>query len=276
MQWFRDLGVPTAVDQVDPARVEQDIIERERQRWPGWKLLAGRIPEDYYERLEAEWREADRVVVNSQWTADALQVQGVPREKIVIVPQAYEPAGPRPAPRTVHHRRLTVLWVGSVLIRKGIPYFVEAARKLPHVRFVVVGAIGITDTARATAPPNVEWVGPVNRDQVADFYASADVFALPTLSDGFAITQLEAMSYGLPVVATPNCGEVVTDGHDGFIVPSTDAAALAARFATFDEDRPRLAELSRNALATAQRFSLNAMAEHLLNIFPRDERSGTD
>jgi len=268
MRWFRANGVPAVVDQVDPARVEQDIIERERLRWPGWKSLAGRIPEEYFERLDAEWREADRVVVNSRWTADALVTQGVPPKKIVIIPQAYEPSGPRPAPRDAHRRRLTVLWIGSVLLRKGIPYLVEAARQLPGVRFVVVGAFGITDAARATAPANLEWVGPVNRDRVAGYYAAADVFVLPTLSDGFAITQLEAMSYGLPVIATPNCGEVVTDGHDGFVVAPADAAELARKLAAFDSDRVLLATCSLNALATAKRFDLAAMAERLLRLFP--------
>jgi len=61
---------------------------------------------------------------------------------------------------------------------------------------------------------------------VSDWYRSADVFVLPTLSDGFAITQIEAMSHGLPVIATPNCASVVENGVDGLWCPQKTAEHL--------------------------------------------------
>jgi len=69
--------------------------------------------------------------------------------------------------------------------------------------------LGITPQAVATAPANVEFRGRVTRDRATREYLVADAFVLPTLSDGFAITQLEAMAHGLPVIVTPNCGAVV-------------------------------------------------------------------
>jgi glycosyltransferase involved in cell wall biosynthesis len=87
------------------------------------------------------------------------------------------------------------------------------------------------------------------------------VFVLPTLSDGFAITQLEAMAHGLPVVTTPNCGRVVTDGVDGFIVPARDSRALADALVRLDSDRSLLREMSRNALQTVKRYDLPSNAK---------------
>jgi len=74
---------------------------------------------------------------------------------------------------------------------------------------------------------NVRWHGPVSREETARFYANADVFALPTLSDGFALTQLEALARGVPVMVTRNCGRVVEDGRNGWILPSPSADDIA-------------------------------------------------
>ena len=91
----------------------------------------------------------------------------------------------------------------------------------------IVGPIGISREALASAPSNLRFEGPLPRIETGAAYRWADVFVLPTLSDGFAVTQLEAMAHGLPVVATPNCGDVVTHERDGLIVPIRDPHALA-------------------------------------------------
>jgi glycosyltransferase involved in cell wall biosynthesis len=265
-QALRQRGVTTIVGQIDPAVVEEDIVLAEVARWPGWQDIPGRIPACHRDRVRQEWATADLVLVNSPWSHQALARQGVPEAKLIIVPLAYEPASggtvrtppPVPAP-------LTVLWLGQVNLRKGIQYLLAAARLLERapVRFLVAGPVLITPQGVAQAPPNVQFLGRITRDQTDALYDQADVFVLPTLSDGFAITQLEAMARGLPVITTPNCGRVVTDGRDGLIVPAGDAEALAAAMARLEADRPLLAEMSRQALLTVKRFSLANQAEQL-------------
>src|SRR5262249_11469196 len=154
-----------------------------------------------------------------------------------------EPRDVGVVPRTSAGRPLVVLWLGSVILRKGIQYLIQAARRLADrtIRFVVAGPPGITPQAVSTAPANVEFRGRVTRDRATHEYFAADIFVLPTLSDGFAITQIEAMAHGLPVITTPNCGAVVDHGRDGLIVPAGDAEALAAALAALDDDRGRVA-----------------------------------
>jgi glycosyltransferase involved in cell wall biosynthesis len=98
---------------------------------------------------------------------------------------------------------------------------------------------------------------------VRKFYSQADVFVLPTISDGFAITQLEAMAHGLPVITTPNCGRVVTDGLDGFIVPARDSAALAERLQTLLEDPERVQAMGEAARLAVAGFSLDHLNKNL-------------
>jgi glycosyltransferase involved in cell wall biosynthesis len=152
-----------------------------------------------------------------------------------------------------------------VVLQKGIQYLIAAARLLADrpIRFVVVGHVAISRAAIESAPPAVEFVGRVTRDRAAEEYRAADLFVFPTLSDGFGLTQLEAMVHGLPVIATPNCGAVVDHGRDGLIIPSGDATALAAAIAELADDADRRAEMGRMAVAKARTFSLAALAGRL-------------
>jgi len=266
LEWLNARKVFSVVDQIDTAReLEQTMLE-EQSFWSGWEAERIRVPEAYFTRLVSEWYAASAVLVNSEWSRQALIRQGVPADKLVVVPCAYE------APvRGVEPRRregpLRILWVGSVILRKGIQYLMEAARQLDARRFQirVVGPIGISDAAVATAPENLRFDGPVPRTRLAQVYREADIFVFPTLSDGFGITQLEAMSHGLPVIATPNCGAVVTHEADGLIVPARDAKALAEAMTRFEADRAWLLDCSRNALHKVEQFSIEGVTQRMLS-----------
>lgn len=260
LRTMKSRGIVCVVDQLDPAHVDEQMVQAEALKWPGWELLTGSIPKAYFARLEEEWRLADVVIVNSNWSKRALTANGVPSEKIVVVPLAYEPEaepGRERSPRPPS-RPLTVLWIGQVILRKGIPYLMEAARRLlgTNVRFLVAGRIGITEHAKKQAPQNMKLLGEVSRAEVLRLYSTADVFVLPTMSDGFALTQLEAMAFGLPVITTSHCGDVVTHERDGLIIPAGDSEELAAAIARLERDRSWLAEMRRSAALTPSRFTL--------------------
>jgi glycosyltransferase involved in cell wall biosynthesis len=176
-----------------------------------------------------------------------------------IVPVAYEAERTHLPSRSNFNGPFTVLWIGSVNLRKGIQYLIQAAKDLvdnPKIKILVAGPIQISDEAIASAPKNVEFVGRKTRDETEEMYRRADVFILPTVSDGFAITQVEAMSQALPVITTPNCGEVVTDGVDGLIVPPCDGHALAEAISKLEADRALLREMSYRALDKSAHFYL--------------------
>lgn len=267
-QAANEFGLPSIVCQIDPGRVEIDLVHEEVEAWPGWECreLQAAPPDEFHERRDAEWAVADRVMCNSDWSRSALIEQGVPAEKIVVVPLCFEPARSdwRRAAKP-SDEPLEVLWLGLVILRKGIQYLLEAARQLlsENVKITVVGPIGITETVVKSAPPNVSFIGPKPRNEVAEIYRSADVFVLPTVSDGFAITQLEAMAYGLPVIATPNCGAVVEEAVNGFVVPARDGEKLAERIAQLANDREKLGEMSVAALSRSKDFGIERLSNEL-------------
>ena len=258
LELLKQKKIFTIVDQIDPGRVEEDMVLAEAKRWPGWEEIPGRLPETYWQRLRQEWELADAVLVNSEWSRDALIQQGIPARKIMVVPLAIHIHPEHLSPPIQAVGKLKVIWLGSVILRKGIQYLIEAARLLAdeNIEFIVAGPIGISTEVCRSFPANVKLLGRVTRDQLTSIYEKGHVFVLPTVSDGFAITQLEAMAHGLPVIATPNCGRVVTDGVDGLVVPTGDGAALAAALARLNSDRPLIADMSRNALETIKQYDL--------------------
>lgn len=296
-------GVLTILDQIDPGPLEFRLVAEEMNKHPELAGPAPVYPAAYYERLRKEWDLADVIVVNSEWSRDALISEGVDAGKIEVLPLAYEGEkaeglslkaegeicqirvecqklevdGSTNTEADARHstldarRPLIVLWLGQVNVRKGIHYLIEAARMLQDasVHFDIVGSIGISEQAVASAPSNMTFHGSVSRDRSSDYYRKADVFVLPTLSDGFAITQLEAMAYGLPVITTPHCGAVVEEEKTGFIVPARDARALAEAVSRFDQDQGLASRMSRDCRATAKSFSIDSYGACLMEIIKK-------
>ena len=115
--------------------------------------------------------------------------------------------------RFTSERPMRVLFLGQINLRKGIARLLKAARSFQSqpVEFLMVGPIQINIPEDLRSNRNIRWVGPVARNKVRNYYEQADVFILPTLSDGFALTQLEALAHRLPVIASRQCGDVITD-----------------------------------------------------------------
>ena len=87
-----------------------------------------------------------------------------------------------------------------------------------------------------------------------------DVFVFPSLFEGLALVQGEALSQGLPVITTPNSGgaDILRDGVDGFIVPIRDSDAIAERLLAFDADRTLLQQMSESARERAAQLDWQA------------------
>lgn len=272
MEWLRERDVTCVLDQMDPSRLEVEMMRKEEKQWPCWVSHSVEVPEEYFRRREQEWALANLVVVNSEFCRRALIQQGVPSEKLAVIPLCYETENSSPtvncAPKLSRPRPLKILFLGQVILRKGIQYLMEAAKLLQNepVHFDVVGPIGISDDAVKSAPPNMRFHGRASRDQTGAWYQQSDVFVLPTLSDGFAVTQIEAMAHGLPVIATPNCGEVVADGVDGFIVPPRDVKMLAQAINRYLTEPDLLLAHRVEALRKSKQFKLEQLTVRLLSL----------
>ena len=157
-----------------------------------------------------------------------------------------------------------MLFLGLINLRKGVARLLEAAGILRDepVEFWMVGPVEIADARTIVNAEGVKWFGPVTRNQAAEFYRDADVFILPTLSDGFAITQLEAQAHGLPLIVSKNCGKVVENGVNGSILDEPSAACIAHALRDYIASPDRLEELA-SASGVRDKFTIEALANQL-------------
>jgi len=169
---------------------------------------------------------------------------------------------------------LRVLWLGKLSLLKGIVYALEAAGLLEGsgIEFTFTGSLEIA-VNRLRLPSNARYLGAVARNQVGEVYRAHDVFLFPTLSDGFGMTQLEAMAYGLPVIATVRCGAVVQNGVSGILVQPADTRSLVEALVMLKSDPDRLEALSSAAFARSRQFTPERIWPQYLRAM--DESSGS-
>jgi glycosyltransferase involved in cell wall biosynthesis len=153
--------------------------------------------------------------------------------------------------------RQTILYVGRLEPEKGLDVLFEAVRDL-EAEVVLVGIGGEEERLRGLAPPNVRFIGWLDRDDLVPWYAAADVFVLPSVSEPWGMVINEAAAAALPIVSTTAVGaafELVDDGVNGFRVEPGDAVGLhiALRRLVDDPDLRRAAGIRSSALADTHR-----------------------
>ena len=262
-KFARERGWKTILGQIDPGPAEEQLVPALHEGQNGWKPA----PAEYWKSWRAECALADQIVVNSAWARDALLAGGIAAEKIRVVPVAYE-APPESTSFQRHYpdsftaeRPLRVLFLGQINLRKGAGRLLDAAKLLAreNIEFWFVGP------AQVTLPAGVKWVGAVPRADVDRYYRDADVFVFPTLSDGFGLTQLEAQSWKLPVIASRNCGEVVCDGVNGVVLEQISGEAIAEVLLKLLRSPDTLSAMSARS-GVSERFSLKTLATSLTNL----------
>jgi glycosyltransferase involved in cell wall biosynthesis len=232
----RARGWRTVLGQIDPGPPEERIVAKLYQEYPAWRGSWVPAPHRYWSAWRQECALADRIVVNSAWSRQALVEEGISPIKVKVIPLAYgEPsalAGFRRAypARFTLDRPLRVLFLGQINLRKGIRSLLGAARLLrgEPVEFQMVGPVQVPIPPDMRYEPQVCWFGQVAREDTARYYQNADVLLFPTLSDGFGLTQLEAQAWKLPIIASKFCGEVVQNDKNGWILADVTAEAISA------------------------------------------------
>jgi glycosyltransferase involved in cell wall biosynthesis len=266
-EFARARGWRTVLGQIDPGPVEERIVASLQKN--------SAIPHTHWEPAPqaywANWRDecslADQIVVNSEWSKDALIAEGVPAEKLKVISLAYEATKSfqrHYPPMFSAERPLRVLFLGQINLRKGVEHLLEAVQLLSgeHVEFWFVGPMQVRVSQELRLHPRIRWFGVAPRTTVDSYYRDADVFILPTLSDGFGLTQLEAQAWKLPVIASRFCGEVVRDGINGILLEEVSGRVIAEAILRLLRAPERLSTMSIQS-GVDERFSLTRLASSL-------------
>lgn len=219
----------------------------------------------FYRWIERQYlTSVDGFIFNSRTTcAAASQLLNHPPTHHLI---AY-PAGNRLAVQidtaTIQRRAyeagaLRIVFVGNLIPRKGLHVLLDALARLPAEmwRLQVVGNpmdARYARKMRERANSNVQWLGGLDDEALTRVLATSHLLVVPSTYEGYGIVYLEAMSLGLPAIATTAgaAHEIITDGVNGYLIAPNDAAGLAARLEQLACNRARLAQMS---VAAHERF----------------------
>ncbi|HYV63417.1 MAG TPA: glycosyltransferase family 4 protein [Bryobacteraceae bacterium] len=193
---------------------------------------------------------------------------GVPAAKIETIHTGIEM--PEPAPRDrkkfgLDDADFVVGHMGAFTTEKGQDVAVAAAAllhtSLPRAKMVLAGDGPLLGETRRNATASVTFPGFVS-DRAA-FFATLDLFIMPSRSEAWGLAALEAMAHGIPVIASDLGGlpEIVEAGNGGWLVPAGDATALARAITVAAGDPDRLRAQGRMARARARLFSVDRMVQ---------------
>ncbi|MGQ9529399.1 glycosyltransferase family 4 protein [Chloroflexus sp.] len=183
----------------------------------------------------------------SQWVRDSLiRDYHVAPERIRVTPPGIDLTRWQPR-RERAAGPLRILFVGGDFVRKGGPTLLDAVRRLTTLVELHIVTRSPLDPAEGVFV--YRDVTP-NSPRLIELYQQADLFVFPTQAEAFGIAALEAIASGVPVITTPVGGlpDIVHDGVNGFLVPPSEPAMLAARLQLLidqPELRLRMAEAAR-------------------------------
>jgi glycosyltransferase involved in cell wall biosynthesis len=224
------------------------LLHSSSQPWPAFQRLLYRMVERSY------LRSLDGCIYVSRFNQQQAEaLAGVTLPAVVAYPagdhlaadldlETIRARAQRPAP-------LEILFLGSVIPRKAPHVLLQALGSLPEIdwRLRVIGSLeqdpAYTEQLQRQVfelpePGRVQFSGARTADEVAAALAQADVLVLPSQSEGYAIVYLEAMAFGVPVIATTASGavELVRHGENGFLVTPGAVDAVASHLRALAQD----------------------------------------
>ena len=249
----------------------QKLLRQEAMRYPQWEptLLATRDSPEKLERKSAELALADLVICPSINVQNSLP----PGTRAHIAPYGCpSPVGQERSPKK--WKRLRCLFVGAMTQRKGLADLFTALKHLGRtdIELVVLGTPLLPLSFYRGEYPDFSYEASRPHELVKQVMLSCDVLVLPSIVEGRAMVQMEALSCGLPIVVTANAGaeDLVEPGKTGFVVPIRDPVALAERLNWIADHRDWVTDIRPDVLEKArlsgwERYTNAILSAILLN-----------
>ena len=225
-----------------------------------------------------EYKLADFICVPSEYVKETFIKQGIKENKIIKIPYGVDlKEFSLVNDKKKNNDIFTIISTGSVSIRKGSHYLLEAFNNLnlPNSELIFIGDIS-SDFNQIMEKykniNNIKFFKKQNQEKLKYFYNAADLFVLCSIEEGLAMVQAQAMACGLPVICTTNTGgsEIVDDGLNGYIIPIRDTQILMDKIKILYNDRDKLKEMSKNAYTKANnQLSWKKYGDRIMEIYKK-------
>jgi len=238
------------------------------------------VNQEVYEIEKQGMLAADRVVTVSQWTKDiVVRHYGIPKDKVTVVHNGIElEHRPRAADRLAKLKRQgekLVLFVGRVTLQKGPDYFLSTAKRVvelePKTTFVMVGSGDMEGQVLRQAAAlglgrHFIYTGFLRGAELDAVYQSADLFVMPSVSEPFGLTPLEAIANGTPVMVSKQSGVAEVLSH-ALKVDFWDTEEMANQIIAVLHHSPLGRTLAANGIENVKHITWSSAAHKLLGIY---------
>jgi glycosyltransferase involved in cell wall biosynthesis len=252
--------------------IAQQLLRAEAERWPEWKKTMPML-EDSPEKQARKTREAqlaDVIICPSRFAYDSIPSDLRETRKCIVAafgsPECertpkFEPAG----------KKIRVLFAGSMTQRKGLADLFAAMKLVRREDFelVVMGSVMAPMDFYRKQFRDFVYEPPRPHEKVLELMETCDVLVMPSIVEGRALVQQEAMSRGVILIATANAGaaDLVEDGTAGFLVPIRSPGDIAEKLTWIADHRAALPEMKRAAYEKAAGLTWKSYADRIVNAF---------
>ena len=266
----RDLGVRRIYDlPIAHFQTAQRLLAEEAERYPDWEptLIGTRDSAEKLSRKARELDLAELVVCPSNFVLDSLPPSARATKRCVVAPFGSPPTAHEP-PTKPGGTRLRVLFAGSMTQRKGLADLFAAMKLIDsaEVELVVMGSPLQSLAWYRERFPHFTYEPPRAHADVLRLMRSCDVLVLPSIVEGRALVQQEAMACGLPLIATRNAGgdDLIVEGKTGFLVPIRAPQAIAEKISWCAGHRERTYGMGIAAQRRAAELTWRGYGEKVL------------
>ena len=210
-----------------------EVLTEEYRRW---NCPSAPISPDHYRRSCEMLEHTDYVLSPSGYVTESFLKRGFRKEQILpsIYAIDFSHFFPSPTPRP-KNRPLTIINTGSLSLRKGTPYLLEAFREVqrvyPDAKLLLSRIVedSVLPLLKRSHDLNIEWAPPLTHSELAERLRGADLFVLPSLEEGFLLSAAEALACGVPVITTAHTfvKDVLIPDKNAEIVPIRSSQAVA-------------------------------------------------
>lgn len=246
------------------------MLAEEAERLPAWAptLVGTGDSEEKLARKTEEIALADIVICPSKFVYASLP-ESIRTKKKCIVAEFGTPNALINAQGTDRRQSgLRLLFVGSMTQRKGLADVFEAMKliKRTDVELVVLGSPIVDLRFYRSQYPSFTYEPTRSNPEVLKLMSTCDVLVLPSIVEGRALVQQEAMAAGLPLIVTANAGgaDLIEEGKTGFLVPIRSPQAIAERINWFADNREQLENMRALAQQKARELTWSSYADKIL------------
>jgi glycosyltransferase involved in cell wall biosynthesis len=227
--------------------VQRDLLRKEYEQFGGTPNLPH--PE-IVEKEKREYEAADYIGVPSSFVKRTFLEEGVSESKLIQVPYGVDLDGFSPVKKEDDTFR--VIYAGSMSLRKGVHYLLRAFAELdlPGAELWLLGS------KRSEVAPffkryedAFQHLGHKPQEELYRYYSQGSVFVLPSIEEGLAMVQVQAMACGLPLICSTNTGgeDLINEEEHGFVVPIRDVDALKGKIRWCYENQGKCREMGQSA-----------------------------